>query len=393
MNIYPSLKNTLTTTLLYTAAFLFLVSCGTTQQAYDTDGIYSDGTTAATTSNVIPEREVATNNNSQIYKNYFEKGAQELQVLEEDNAIFTDVDAYTSEEGTEIYVDGLDFETSTGYAAWGDQPQDIEINVYNDPFIGGFGFGGFGFNRFGFGGPFGFNRFGFGGFGFNRFGFGGFGPFGFGGFGPFGYGGFGHFGFGGFGGFGYNPYFFYGNRFSGFHNGFNNFNNGHFGRGDNGVAFNGGRRNSNARDVIAASRSRLRDGRTAASRSRNTYARDKGIGRTNNRNGVRPDSRVRNGQARGTSTRPNARPTVRNGNVRPSSRPNARPQGSNSRPSARPARSNSRPSARPNRGSSRPSFSRPSSRSRSGGSFSRGGGSSRSFGGGRSGGRSGGRRG
>lgn len=404
MDIYTALKITRNNLLLPAVAILFLVGCSSSQQVYDTDGIYSDGTTAATTSEAPRETTPESNANSQVYKNYFEKGAEELNALEEEDAIFTDIESYSSEEGAEIYVDGMDFETSTGYAAWGDQPQDIQVNVYNDPFIGGFGFGGFGFNRFGFG-PFGFNRFGFGPYGFNRFGFN---RFGFGGFGPFGFGGFGHFGYGGFGFVG-NPYCFYGQGFYGnqlgYRNGFNNGFIGGRGRNNGRLASNSGRRGS-ANDVIAASRSRLREGRTASSRSRNTYARDKRsrANRTNSRNGVRSNRSYRDGQSRGTATRPNTRPNARpNSNSRPS-RPNARPQGSSSRPSARPSRPSSRPSARPSRPSSRPSarpsrpssrrsYSRPSSRSRSGGSFSRGGGSSRSSGGRSGGGRSGGRRG
>lgn len=334
-----------------------LASCSSSQAVYDDDGIYSKNNTE-----IVPQEITGgTTGNGVAYRNYFEQGAEALEEIPEEGAIFTDIESYTSDDGSEgtiVYDDGTGYET--GRAAWGEETEDITVNIYPDI---GF-YGGFGFNRFGFGG---FNNWGWGGGwaggwgggwggGFNNWGFGGWNGWGWGGPG---------FGFG-------NPWnpFCYG--YGGF-NGFNNsFNNGGYGRR---VAYNGSRRTS-ASSAIAASRARLRDnGRGTTNRS--TYSRGRGT--------TRPSTTSR-GVARPTTSRGVARPTTSRGVARPStSRGVARPSG-NTRGVARPSTSrgvarpsgNSRGVARPS-GNSRPSSasrsrgnSRPSSTSRSRSSSSRG---------------------
>jgi len=376
MEFNTSLTSTVKNLSLVAIASVFLIGCSSTQNVYDDDGIYSSSQTDVSN---VSEQEISSGANSQVYKNYFEKGAQELSELEEDGAVFTDIESYTSEAGSEIYVDGSSFETNTGYARWGDETQDVEVNIYNNnPFWGFNNFGGFGYGGFGFGGFYGHPWYG----GFNS-------PFF--GYGRFGYAGFGFGGFG-FGGFGYGPFFNYGNNFN---NHFYARNGGNF-RGGR-VAYNNGRRSSisnagrrsSAANAISSSRSRLRAaaGRATRSTSRNTYSRSRGTGSRNI--GVRPSSASRDGVTRGrpavagrpaSGSRPNAtrpsRPSRTSGNQARPSRP-VRSSGTNSRPSSR----TTRPAASSSRSSSRSSsYSR---------SSSRGGSSSRSSGGGRSGGRRG----
>ncbi len=407
MELYTTILKSFKNLSLSLIGGVMVVSCTATQQVYDEDGIYSSSESVV----VQEDQERVTDaSNANVYKNYFEKGAQELEEIEEEGAVFTDIESYSSEDGSEIYIDESSFDASTGYAAWGDDPQDVEVNIYNNSPLWGFNrWGGFGFG-YGWGGyGLGWNR----GFGWG----GGFGnPYWGGGFwNPYWGGGFYNPYWGG--GFGYafnHPYGFYGNNFYAYNRGYRG------GRvayntGRRTAGANVGRRSRNATDAIAASRSRLRasSGRNVTSRSRATYSRNRGTARPTNGRGTsysdgisrgRPGSAARDGVSRGRPTtaqrpsngnRPNAygRPatSTRPKGSRPS-RPNAnrpsrpsRPSGTSTRPSSRP----SRPAARPSRPSSSRSgsFSRSSSSSRSSG-VSRGGGSSRS-----SGGRSGGRRG
>lgn len=381
MEFYTSLIRTTKNLSFVAVTSVFLIGCSSTQSFYDEDGIYSSPQTDAASAS---DQEISSGANTQVYKNYFEKGVQELSELEEDGAVFTDIESYSSEAGTDIYVDGASFETNTGYAAWGDETQDVEINIYNNaPYWGFNNWGGFGGYGYGWGGGFYGNAWGGGfwspwGYGFHR-GFNS--PF-------FGYGGYGY---------AYNrPFFHYGNNFNNHYYG----NNGRNYRGR--VAYSAGRRSavsntgrrSSAVNAISSSRSRLRSasGRTSSATSRNTYSRNRGnssrvIGTrgrptSTNRDGVtrgRPTSANRDGVTRGrpNATRP-SRPTRPSGTQSRPSRP-VRPSGTNSRP----ASSSSRPTATPSRSSSRSSSaSRSSSSSRSSSGSSS-----------RSSGRSGGRRG
>ncbi|WP_375252554.1 hypothetical protein [Dokdonia donghaensis] len=374
MNFSTSLRTSIKSLSLSALAATLLVACSASQQVYDDDGIYSSNESANATSQ---EANSSNGSNTQVYKNYFEKGAQELGELEGEGAIFTDIEEYSSEDGNAIYVDGTDFESATGYGAWGDEVQDVQVTIYNNSPIWGWNrWGGLGWN---------------GGFGWGRgFGWGGnfWSPW-YGGayYNPFWGGGFAY----------YSPFYYYGNF-----NRFNNFNYGYANHRYNGnrVAYSAGRRSINssgrrmgATDAIAASRSRLR----TSSRSRATYSRNKGTARpTSSRNGT-----YRNGVSRGTpnsaqrpstGSRPNtySRPSSR---TRPTTRPNSRPtrpSGTQSRPSSRPSGSKARPSSRPSRPMSRPSSSsRRSSYSRPSSSSSRSSGSRSTSSSSRSGGRRG----
>lgn len=319
------------------------ISCGGYTDASYNDGIYENDTRV-----INSDREVRPQSYQDNKPTYYEQlFAQELDRTgvqqEEDNAIFTDVDQYSSgyyNENTNDYATNYN-----GAPAWGSNPSDVQVNYYGG-FNNGFGFnpyfgyGGWGiYNGFGFGYDpfFGFNR-------FNRFGLG----FGF--YDPF------------FPGYGFNPYFnnFYGGYgYGGFgYGGFNNFGNRFY---NNRVAYTNGYRTS-ARNNMTGVNSRL-----SSSRSTDVNTRGRATTTaTDRRTSSYPTYRTnpRSSQTRSAtsprSTMPNARSTT------PTRNPNVRSSNSGSRRSS---------------GTVRPS---------TGGSRSTGGG--RSSGGGRSGGgRSGGR--
>jgi len=190
MYFSSALRSSLKTMTFSALAGFALLSCSSTQNVYDDDGIYNSGTSQTTQSQT--EKQVAQSEETNKYKDFFQNGAKKLEDIPEEGAIFTDIEEYTSESDEEYADDYVDEEVyEEGNAAWGEERSNAVVYVYNNsPY--------YGFNRFGYGG---FNRFGYGGFGygFNSFGF-GFNRFGYGW--PY-YGGFGY---------AYNSFFF-GNGF------------------------------------------------------------------------------------------------------------------------------------------------------------------------------------
>ncbi len=227
-------------------SLFLLASCSSYQYAgYDNDGIYSSSKDGeAYTANDYEE----SYEDALYYKNLFGEKAAQFEAVPENGAIFTDIESYSSgqySDETMFGPEGLEYQS--GNAAWGTNPDEIAVNVYNNyPFYGSFGFGhpfyagfydpfyGPGFGRFGFHDP-------FYGPGFGRFGF--HDPFYFGH--PFAYNpwrwnvGWG-FGWGGYYGFGhrFSPYYPYGGGFYDYYPSYN--------RRD--VAYNNGRRGSYSND-------------------------------------------------------------------------------------------------------------------------------------------------
>lgn len=201
-----------------------LTSCGSYQYAgTSNDGIYGDTEQVQV---VVPtEVEYGTREeNGDYYKRMFEEEAALYGEVLAENAVFTDVDSYSSTGNYDYDNENSNYQG--GNAPWGNDPDSYSINIYNDRFFGSYNpfwdywgpaYYGAGFwpghYAMGFwGSPWG--RYGTGfGFGYgNAFGF-GFGVH------PFIYGGFGY----------HNPYNFYGNRYNNYRNN---------------VAYNTGRRNS-----------------------------------------------------------------------------------------------------------------------------------------------------
>ena len=102
---------------------LIMSSCGSYQYAgYDDDAIYSNSEKNVEYEETTSETET-TSENSGYYKNYFKEKSNQYDNIIQDEAIFTDIDSYESEGGEVDYAE-------EGYAGWGQDNQDVVINVY-----------------------------------------------------------------------------------------------------------------------------------------------------------------------------------------------------------------------------------------------------------------------
>ena len=325
---YPYLKKLIP--LVFMGLFaLLLVSCGTYNKGYgETDGIYSSESDTETSSTEV------TNDKSNYYKQYFKSKENAYEDLPEEDLIFTDIEAYSTKESLD--EDGyvvIEEETyNDGYGAWGDNSEDITINVYN---YGGGYYGGFYGHYYN---PFWYNYWcrpywtiGYS-WGYPYYGY----------------------------GWGY-PYYYYGGYYGHYYNPYSG-----YGGYANNIAYNRGRRNldyPNGRSV-SRGRSNVSDGRSSYSRSELT--------RRNNTNSVRRNSSFngdRNSNIRRNSTFNNTRSNSNN-NIR-----NTR----STQPNTNSVRNNS--SVRNNNSVRRSnSVSRPSNSNNSGSSVRSSGGNSRSSG-------------
>lgn len=127
---------------------LFAVSCGSYQSAsyYDNDGIYSSRTEENGRVQVIeqPNRQQAKAQQNN-YGDYFGQKADEYgEILESE--VFTDIDGYYgNSEGDSLNVNtDIDAYGANndyrGYAAWGDNPTNVNINIYDNWGYGGFNY-------------------------------------------------------------------------------------------------------------------------------------------------------------------------------------------------------------------------------------------------------------
>ncbi|MBZ0328538.1 MAG: hypothetical protein K8F54_13090 [Altibacter sp.] len=340
---YPYLKKLIP--LVFMGLFVLLLSsCGTHNTGYsETDGIYTSETDTEST---IAEE---TNDKSNYYKQYFNSKTKVYEDLPDEDLIFTDIEAYSTTESLdeEGYIVIEEEAYDDGYGPWGDNSEDITINVYN---YGGYygGYAGHYYNPYWYGywvRPYwsigytwgwGYPYYGYYGWGYPSYYYGGY---------------YGHY---------YNPYYGYG------------------GYGSN-IAYNRGRRN------LDYSRGRTTDrGKSNVSDGRSSYSRSE-LTRRNNSNTVRRNStftRDRSTNIRRNSTLNNTRSNSNNSirNTR-TTRPNTNTIRNNSS-----NRNNN--SVRRSNNVSRPNSSSNNSGSsvRSSGGSSRSSGTSRSGGGRRGGG-------
>lgn len=105
---------------------LLIYSCGVYNNGHtDNDGIYQSES----------ETDLATDNEkASYYKQYFESKDKDYEDLPEEGLIFTDIEAYNTtesmdEEGYVVVEERDDYDE--GYGGWGDNTEDISINVYN----------------------------------------------------------------------------------------------------------------------------------------------------------------------------------------------------------------------------------------------------------------------
>jgi hypothetical protein len=230
-------------------SLLLLASCSSYQYSGSgRDGVYGDNR------RVYSEQEqyATQDNESSYYKNLFSEEADLYNELLSEDAIFTDVESYTS-TGGDYTEEQPNYQG--GNAPWGQDPDSYSVNIYNNGFYGGY------YNPYWGGGYYGYNPYwgpGYYGPGY----WGSYWSLGFGGYYP--YSGFG-FGYG----FAIHPYFYGG---GGWYNPYNHhsYRNYYFRQN---VAYNPGRRNavSSFRD---GSRSNLRNAVNLDSKRRNSsYSR------------------------------------------------------------------------------------------------------------------------
>lgn len=128
-----------------------LTSCGSFQYAgYDNDGIYA----TEEYENDAQEPVITTStNDSNYYKNYFAENSAEVDAIQEESEVFTDIDSYEGNYTDQI-VDTL--EQRPAYGGWGQNSNTVTINYidngwygYNSPWNwnSGFGYGHYGWER------------------------------------------------------------------------------------------------------------------------------------------------------------------------------------------------------------------------------------------------------
>lgn len=330
------------------SSLFVLASCGSYQYVgYDSDGIYNSSDEVP----VAIEAEQISTTNSSYYKGYFAQKSEKYEKLAQDeNVVFTDIDTY---EGTYNEVTGQ-VEYDEGYAGWGQNANNVTINVYDNNWGWNNWGWGLGWNNWGWnaGWGYGWNNWGWG-LGWNNWGWNNWG------WGP----GWNNWGWNA--GFGwcapyYGNYSYYGNS----------------------VAYQSTRRGSYASN-LGRNNSQYTD-RGNITR-RNTTTRNSNGTRYNQSNNTRynPANSVRSNSR--SSTRFNGSSSRSTNSVRSNSRSNSNTRSTNTRSNTRintPSRSTSRSSTRvnaPSRSSSGSSSTRSSgsSRSSSGSSGRSSGGSSR----------------
>ncbi|MDF0716010.1 hypothetical protein PY092_07625 [Muricauda sp. 334s03] len=132
------LHNKLRTASILMVSALFMVSCGSYQQAsYYDDGIYSANDRVLSVEKKNAEALRIEEQESNIYGDYFGDKANEYgEIL--DSEVFTDIDSYSSQmpNDTIPYGEQTDYfaynNNYNGNPGWGDNPTSLSINVYNN---------------------------------------------------------------------------------------------------------------------------------------------------------------------------------------------------------------------------------------------------------------------
>ena len=339
----------------YGFAAITLLSCNTYKGVTEEeDGIYGN--------NFIVEESNMIEGKNNYYQQYFSTKAAQIEEIPEEDLVFTDIEAYSSQEylDEEGYV-VVEEEYIDDYGSWGSNSNDITVNVYggwNNGFAGngwGLGYWSGGWNAGYWGGmrPWGFNYWNNPFWGYSSY--------------------WGYNPYWGWGNAYYNPWFYYGSGwgYNGYYNPWYYNNNGYTtianrGRSNQDRYISRGRtdrsnigtrehsglrgRNSNelnrGRSVSSGREFDLNRGRNAAVRNRSAYQRTEGNSAVRNRENSSVFSKSRANSVASTRVNPNARER-RNFNARPvaenGTNTAARPQGtstnqgSNARPSAQSA--------------------------------------------------------
>ncbi len=128
---------------------LLLTSCGSYQYAGNSnDGIYGENDNEEVVSAEVEYG--SREENGDYYKKLFEEEAALYGDVLAEDAIFTDVDAYSSTGNYDYNNENTSYQG--GNAPWGNDPDSYSVNIYNDGFYGGFypygGMGYYGYNNY-----------------------------------------------------------------------------------------------------------------------------------------------------------------------------------------------------------------------------------------------------
>jgi len=143
----------------YGFAAITLVNCNTYKGVADEeDGIYGD--------HYIVEESTAIEGKNNYYQQYFSTKAAQIEEIPEEDLVFTDIDAYSSQESLdeEGYV-VVEEDYIDDYGSWGNNTNEVTVNVYggwNNGFFGngwntGYWYGGWNAGYWGGFRPWGFN--------------------------------------------------------------------------------------------------------------------------------------------------------------------------------------------------------------------------------------------
>lgn len=151
---------------------LISTSCGSYEYAGSyNDGIYgSDDEYYEDVEYYDENQRVVQSDNDNYYQNYFSQKSREYDMILGEDEIFTDVDSYkgnySEDQIDSVQVDSLRYQNA--YAGWGQNTNDVTINIYNDtwnrPFFGG----GIGWYDWYWGRPWGWNNWGWNSWGWNN---------------------------------------------------------------------------------------------------------------------------------------------------------------------------------------------------------------------------------
>ena len=103
-------------------------SCGSYQYVgVDNDGIYDTSEPHIQYQDAVVE--IPNPSNSNYYKNYFRNKSLEAELISADDAIFTDIDSYSSDN----FVDNDSLTNDyQGYAGWGQDSNSVTINYIDN---------------------------------------------------------------------------------------------------------------------------------------------------------------------------------------------------------------------------------------------------------------------
>lgn len=130
---------------------LVLVSCGSQKYVDYDDGIYNGSPEPEPNATQVETNQETSAIETQYYKNYFGDTVKEVDDINNDAEIFTDVESYASEYVNDSIAEPQNFTNNGG---WGSTTSEVIVNTYNTGWGIGIGFGwGWGWGWGGWYGP------------------------------------------------------------------------------------------------------------------------------------------------------------------------------------------------------------------------------------------------